>query len=68
MRLMIKRVIDIILTAAALLILLPFMAVIALLIRLTSPGPIIFRQVRCGLNGRRFVCFKFRSMCAAPSR
>lgn len=63
-RLMIKRGIDILLTTAALVILMPFMAVIALLIRVTSPGPVIFRQVRCGLNGRRFVCFKFRSMCA----
>jgi lipopolysaccharide/colanic/teichoic acid biosynthesis glycosyltransferase len=40
------------------------MLVVALLIRLTSPGPAIFRQVRCGLNGRRFVFYKFRSMCA----
>jgi lipopolysaccharide/colanic/teichoic acid biosynthesis glycosyltransferase len=39
------------------------MAVIALLIRLTSRGPVIFRQIRCGLNGRRFVFYKFRSMC-----
>jgi lipopolysaccharide/colanic/teichoic acid biosynthesis glycosyltransferase len=38
------------------------MAAIALLIRLSSPGPAIFRQVRCGLNGRRFVFYKFRSM------
>jgi len=30
---------------------------------LTSPGPAIFRQTRCGLNGRRFVFYKFRSMC-----
>jgi lipopolysaccharide/colanic/teichoic acid biosynthesis glycosyltransferase len=44
-------------------LLLPFMAVVTLLIKLTSPGPVIFRQVRCGLNGRRFVCYKFRSMC-----
>ncbi|HXG31983.1 MAG TPA: sugar transferase, partial [Bryobacteraceae bacterium] len=41
----------------------PFMAVVAVLIKLTSPGPVIFRQVRCGLNGRRFVLYKFRSMC-----
>ena len=39
------------------------MLLIALLIRLTSPGPAIFRQERCGLNGRRFVFYKFRSMC-----
>jgi lipopolysaccharide/colanic/teichoic acid biosynthesis glycosyltransferase len=46
-----------------LVLLLPFMVVIALLIPLTSPGPAIFRQERCGLNGRRFVFYKFRSMC-----
>jgi lipopolysaccharide/colanic/teichoic acid biosynthesis glycosyltransferase len=34
-----------------------------MLIKITSPGPAIFRQVRCGLNGRRFVFYKFRSMC-----
>ena len=39
------------------------MLVVGLLIRLTSPGPVIFRQERCGLNGRRFVFYKFRSMC-----
>ncbi len=33
------------------------------IIRFTSPGPVIFRQERCGLNGRRFVFYKFRSMC-----
>jgi lipopolysaccharide/colanic/teichoic acid biosynthesis glycosyltransferase len=35
-----------------------------LLIKLTSPGPAIFMQERCGLNGRRFTCYKLRSMCA----
>jgi lipopolysaccharide/colanic/teichoic acid biosynthesis glycosyltransferase len=43
--------------------LLTFSAVAVILIRLTSPGPAIFRQVRCGLNGRRFLFYKFRSMC-----
>jgi exopolysaccharide biosynthesis polyprenyl glycosylphosphotransferase len=62
-RLFLKRVIDFLLAAAALLLLLPFMALIVLLIKVTSPGPAIFRQVRCGLNGRRFVFYKFRSMC-----
>jgi lipopolysaccharide/colanic/teichoic acid biosynthesis glycosyltransferase len=38
------------------------MAVIAALVKLTSPGPVLFQQVRCGLNGRRFTCYKFRSM------
>jgi len=63
-RLMIKRAIDVVVAASALIILAPFMLAVALLVRLTSPGPAIFRQVRCGLNGRRFVCYKFRSMCA----
>jgi exopolysaccharide biosynthesis polyprenyl glycosylphosphotransferase len=67
-RLMIKRVIDVILAGAALIFLMPVMAMIALLIRITSPGPAIFRQVRCGLNGRRFVCLKFRSMCAEAEK
>jgi exopolysaccharide biosynthesis polyprenyl glycosylphosphotransferase len=62
-RLLFKRIIDIVLAAAALVLLLPFMALIALLIKITSPGPAIFRQVRCGLNGRTFVFYKFRSMC-----
>ena len=63
MRLVFKRVIDVLLAAAGLLLLSPFMLIIAALIRLTSPGPAIFRQERCGLNGRRFVFYKFRSMC-----
>jgi lipopolysaccharide/colanic/teichoic acid biosynthesis glycosyltransferase len=40
------------------------MLAIAGLIRLTSAGPAIFRQVRCGLNGRQFIFYKFRSMVA----
>jgi exopolysaccharide biosynthesis polyprenyl glycosylphosphotransferase len=51
------------LAAAGLVVLAPFMLLIGLAIRLTSPGPAIFRQVRCGLNGRRFLFYKFRSMC-----
>ena len=63
-RLMMKRLIDTLVAAAGLLILLPFMLAVAVLVRLTSPGPAIFRQERCGLNGRRFVLYKFRSMRA----
>jgi len=62
-RLLLKRITDVVLAAPALVLLLPFMALIALLIRLTSRGPAIFRQERCGLNGRRFTFYKFRSMC-----
>jgi exopolysaccharide biosynthesis polyprenyl glycosylphosphotransferase len=62
-RLLVKRATDIAIAAAGLVVLAPFMAAVSILIRLTSPGPAIFRQVRCGLNGRRFLFYKFRSMC-----
>jgi exopolysaccharide biosynthesis polyprenyl glycosylphosphotransferase len=61
--LLVKRVLDIVLAAAALVLIFLPMLLIAAIIRLTSPGPVIFRQERCGLNGRRFVCYKLRSMC-----
>src|ERR1035441_820714 len=61
-QLLAKRAIDVVIAAAGLLVLSPLMGLIALLVRLSSPGPAIFRQVRCGLNGRRFVFYKFRSM------
>jgi exopolysaccharide biosynthesis polyprenyl glycosylphosphotransferase len=61
-KLLAKRVTDILIAAAGLIVLMPFMLVIGALIRLTSPGPAIFKQVRCGLNGRLFLFYKFRSM------
>jgi exopolysaccharide biosynthesis polyprenyl glycosylphosphotransferase len=61
-RLLLKRLTDIAIAAAGLVVLAPWMAAIAILVRLTSPGPAIFRQVRCGLNGRLFLFYKFRSM------
>jgi len=48
----------------ALIVLSPLMLILAILVRLTSPGPIFYRQTRCGLNGRRFTLYKFRSMVA----
>ena len=62
LRLLLKRLFDIVLSATALLIFAPFFAFVAITIKLTSPGPVIFRQLRCGLNGRRFTMYKFRSM------
>jgi lipopolysaccharide/colanic/teichoic acid biosynthesis glycosyltransferase len=53
---------DIAAAASALVVLAAPMLLLGLLIRLSSRGPAIFRQIRCGLNGRRFVCYKFRSM------
>lgn len=64
----VKRVIDVVGAVAGLLFFLPVCLVIALAIRLTSPGPIIFKQVRNGKRGRRFTILKFRSMVAnAPA-
>jgi lipopolysaccharide/colanic/teichoic acid biosynthesis glycosyltransferase len=40
----------------------PVLLCIAAMIRVTSPGPVLFRQTRCGLGGRRFMLYKFRSM------
>jgi exopolysaccharide biosynthesis polyprenyl glycosylphosphotransferase len=62
-RLLIKRVTDVVVAVPALVLSLPFMLLVALLIRLTSSGPAFFSQQRCGLNGRRFTFYKFRSMC-----
>src|SRR5581483_10889745 len=58
----VKRVMDIALSLAALLILSPVMLLIATLVKLSSPGPVFYRQERCGLNGQPFKMLKFRSM------
>jgi exopolysaccharide biosynthesis polyprenyl glycosylphosphotransferase len=62
LRLVLKRFFDIVFSALVLIVLSPLLLLVALLIKLTSPGPIIFKQARCGLNGRRFTLYKFRSM------
>jgi putative colanic acid biosynthesis UDP-glucose lipid carrier transferase len=59
---MIKRISDIVLAAAILIVLIPVMLVIALAVRLSSPGPVIFRQRRYGLYGEEIMVYKFRSM------
>ncbi len=59
-----KRAVDVTLSAAALLLLSPLLAVIALAIRVDSRGPALFRQLRVGYNGRRFRMLKFRTMAA----
>lgn len=58
----VKRLIDIGGSATALVVLAPVLAAVALAIKVTSPGPVIFRQERLGRNGRRFTFLKFRSM------
>ncbi len=58
----VKRIMDVTLALLALIILLPFLLTIAAAIRVESPGPILFRQIRWGRNGRAIRIFKFRSM------
>ncbi|MGA2582423.1 MAG: sugar transferase [Tepidisphaeraceae bacterium] len=58
-----KRAIDLALAGFALTLASPILAIAALAIRLSSPGPILFRQKRAGLGGKPFTIFKFRTMC-----
>ena len=57
-----KRIFDVVFTVAGLCILAPFFLVIAVLIKLDSPGPVFFKQTRIGKNGIPFSFYKFRSM------
>lgn len=58
-----KRLEDLVVSILALAIFMPLMALIALVIKLTSPGPVIFKQARYGLDGRPIDVWKFRTMC-----
>ncbi|MEO6310454.1 MAG: sugar transferase [Leifsonia sp.] len=60
-----KRFVDLALSAVALVVLMPLLLFIALLIKLDSPGSVLFRQERCGRGGRSFHILKFRSMVAS---
>lgn len=62
LRLLVKRGFDAVFSVSSLLVLCVPMALVGLLVKLTSAGPALFRQRRCGLNGRLFTCYKFRSM------
>ncbi|BEO92668.1 sugar transferase [Fusobacterium polymorphum] len=59
---MLKRIFDTILSLFGLIILLPFMLIIAIFIKLDSKGPVFFKQVRVTKNGREFKIFKYRTM------
>ncbi len=62
-KLLVKRAFDLVAAAFALILLAPFMLLIALLIRLDGPGPVFFRQERVGRYGEPFTIHKFRTMC-----
>ena len=61
-----KRVFDVAFSAVVLLVTSPLFALTALLVRISSPGPVFFVQERIGLNGKPFRMYKFRTMRAAP--
>lgn len=63
-----KRAFDIVMAAVGLIGLSPFFLFIALLIKLSSPGPTLFRQERIGKGGRPFLIYKFRTMVCDASR
>ena len=61
---MLRRLVSIIVSLISLILVLPLLPVISILIKLTSPGPILYRQKRVGRNGIPFTCLKFRTMRA----
>lgn len=59
---LIKRCFDIVLSGIVTVVLLPFVPIIALIIKIQSPGPVFFKQKRTGMDGKDFYMYKFRSM------
>ncbi|MCC6395221.1 MAG: sugar transferase [Bryobacterales bacterium] len=62
MKLFVKRCVDVVLSAIALMLLCPLFLLLAALVRISSPGPVLFRQARLGRLGRPFLIAKFRTM------
>jgi FlaA1/EpsC-like NDP-sugar epimerase/lipopolysaccharide/colanic/teichoic acid biosynthesis glycosyltransferase len=62
---MLKRLMDIVVSGCGCIVLSPLFMIVAVAIRITSPGPVFFRQIRVGLGGRHFRIFKFRTMKVA---
>ncbi|MBX7103756.1 MAG: undecaprenyl-phosphate glucose phosphotransferase [Gemmataceae bacterium] len=62
LNLIVKRAMDIALTAVGLVLISPLLALLAALVKWSSPGPVFYRQERCGLNGQPFQMLKFRTM------
>jgi exopolysaccharide biosynthesis polyprenyl glycosylphosphotransferase len=59
-----KRCIDILFAIVALIVLSPVLLLVALVVKISSPGPILYRSTRVGKKGRNFLCYKFRTMVA----
>jgi putative colanic acid biosysnthesis UDP-glucose lipid carrier transferase len=62
-----KRVFDVVVSGCAVIALSPLLLILALMVKLTSRGPVLFKQVRTGLNGKPFVILKFRTMTVQES-
>lgn len=58
----IKRLFDLVMSLIVLIVGIPLLPIVALIIKIQSPGPVFFRQERTGYNGKNFLCYKFRSM------
>ena len=67
-QLFVKRALDCLVSAAALLVLSPLLLLIALAVKLDSPGPVFYRQERVGKDGKPFRIFKFRTMVTGADR
>ncbi|GLC27471.1 hypothetical protein rosag_39840 [Roseisolibacter agri] len=63
-RLAVKRALDVAGALVGLVLAAPLLVVLALAVKLASPGPVLFGQKRIGQGGRRFTCYKLRTMCA----
>ena len=63
-----KRIIDFLIAFFALIVLAVPMGIVAALIKITSPGPVLFKQDRLGLNGKVYKIYKFRSMCVGAEK
>lgn len=59
-----KRVFDVVSALLVLLLMLPLFFIVAVVLKVTDPAPVIQRHVRIGLRGRRFTCFKFRTIAS----
>ena len=67
-QLVLKRAMDVTGAVLGLVLLSPLLAIVSLLVKMTSAGPVLFRQVRVGLGGDPFVCLKFRTMVVDAER
>lgn len=63
-----KTIFDFTLTFIGTICISPLLAYIAYRIKKEDPGPVIFKHMRVGKNGKSFPCYKFRSMCVEPNK